>query len=475
MNDAVLEGLRAALVGVPEAEKEELRAGLEQAGFRVSEMDPAAAPGEAEPYHLMVIDARAGAPLAEAVLLARRQQTGAALIALVAGGKVADAVAAMKAGASACLALPLARERLRASAASLKQSLDLEGQLERLRLSLRNRESDSGIVGQSPALLRSLELARLVAGYPLNVLITGESGAGKEAMAALVHRASLRAGKEFVAVDCGALAEDLADDELFGHRRGAFTGAESDRQGRMQAADGGTLFLDEVGNLPLSLQVKLLRVLQSQEIWPLGSDSPIRLDLRIIAATNEDLPGLVQAGRFRLDLYHRLNEFSLRVPSLRERREDIEALARYFIQSFCRSFKRPLLGLDPAAAGRLRAYAWPGNVRQLQNAMKQACILAKDQVSLAELPAELSEAFPTEPNDGGGPVFDEPAGVMPLWDAQKRVTEEVERRMISEAMLIARGDRFKASERLGLHQKTLARKLKAYGLAEVFGGEAGAD
>jgi DNA-binding NtrC family response regulator len=460
---------RAYLLGVPAFEQASLLQALEEGGYGAQAMDePAWEAMGVEACHLVVLDSRGAFDLAAAVAGVKQHCPEAAVLALVPGGQVALAVTAMKAGASACLTLPVAHERLRATAASLRHALDLQGQLQRLRQALRGRQAREAIVGGSRALQRCIELARLVAAYPLSVLLTGESGAGKEAMAALIHYSSGRAQGPFVAVDCGALSEELADDELFGHKKGAFTGAEQERLGRLQEADQGTLFLDEIGNLPLAQQAKLLRVLQAKELWPLGSSSPVAVELRIIAATNEDLPEMVKQGRFRLDLYHRLNEFSLRVPALRERREDIEALALYFMRELCQRFGRPPLTLEAAALERLNAYGWPGNVRQLQNAMKHACVLAQGSIKVGDLPPELgelsAEAPPSEGVAEDGLLFSAPVGLLTLWQAEDRVTEEVERRMISEALVLHGGEKTAAAESLGLHVKTLARKMRAYGL-----------
>jgi DNA-binding NtrC family response regulator len=461
---------QAYLLGVPEVERVSLTSALEEGGFSVSALPQAPWDKlEAEPCHLVALDSRGGFELAELVRKIKWRCPEAVVLALVPGGQVALAVAVMKSGASACLTLPVAHERLRATAASFKHTLDLEGQVQRLRQALQSRQAGEAIIGQSRALQRCMELAKLVAAYPLSVLLTGESGAGKEAMAALIHHSSGRGEGPFVAVDCGALSEELADDELFGHKKGAFTGAEQDRLGRLQEADQGTLFLDEIGNLPLAQQAKLLRVLQARELWPLGSGTPVPVDLRIVAATNEDLGAMVKEGRFRLDLYHRLSEFSLRVPALRERAEDIEALALYFIRELCQRFGRPPLSLDPRALARLKANAWPGNVRQLQNAMKHACVLAKDKIGEGDLPPELSsgagEAEPvSEAVTEDGLLFSAPSGLLTLWQAEDRVTQDVERRMISESLVLHRGDKAAAAGALGVHVKTLARKMKAYGL-----------
>jgi DNA-binding NtrC family response regulator len=464
----------AVLVGTPAEERDVLIEALQEAGYSAEAMEAEALPRlEEKACHLVALDPRSASfELLPTIAQVRASCPEAAVLVLLPPGQVALAVAAMKAGCQGCLALPVAKERMRATAASLHQALDLQVQVLRLRQALQSREAGAAIIGSSRALQRCIELARLVAAYPLNVLLTGESGAGKEAMASLIHRSSGRGDEPFVAVDCGALPEDLADDELFGHKKGAFTGAEAERLGRMQEANGGTLFLDEIGNLPLAQQAKLLRVLQSREVWPLGSASPVLVDLRIIAATNEDLPALVKDGRFRLDLYHRLNEFSLRVPALRERREDIEPLAQFFVRGLCERFQREALSLNADALSHLKAYAWPGNIRELQNAMKQACVLAQDSIKVEHLPPELQQVSAEPPaavSTDDGLWFSAPEGLLTLWQAEKRVAEEVERRMISEALVLNRGDKVAAAQALGIHAKTFARKMREYELMGFVG------
>jgi DNA-binding NtrC family response regulator len=463
-----MKGLHARIIGAPAQDEARFSQCLLNAGYQVTALPaPSAAGADSEACHLIMLDPRGDFPLEEALTQARSNCPEAAVVVLIQPGQLGQAIEAMKLGASACLTHPVSEERLRATAESFAHTVNLEAQVTRLRLSLKRQQAAENIVGQSRALQRCIELGRLVAAYPMNVLLKGESGSGKEAMAALIHNSSGREAGPFVAVDCGTLAEDLADDELFGHKKGAFTGAESDRIGRLQEASGGTLFLDEIGNLPLAQQAKLLRVLQAREIWPLGSPAAVAVDLRIIAATHEDLPEQVKAGRFRLDLYHRLNEFTLRVPSLRERPDDIEPLAQYFIRQFCQRFKREALTLEPQALQLLQRHPWPGNVRQLQNALKHACILAKRSINVEDLPPEFkteSSPLSPEPAPEDGLLFTEPAGLLTLWQAADRVTEEVERRMISEALVLNCGNGAAAAKGLDLHPKTLARKVRAYGL-----------
>jgi formate hydrogenlyase transcriptional activator len=242
------------------------------------------------------------------------------------------------------------------------------------------------IIGESPAFRAMLDTVRQVASSDTTVLLIGETGTGKELIARALHAASARARRALVAINCGAIAPGLIESELFGHERGAFTGAVQRRVGRFESADRGTLFLDEVSELPLEAQVKLLRVLQEQEVERLGGSRPIHLDLRLIAATNRDLERECRAGRFRSDLFYRLNVLPIRVPPLRERRGDIPRLARHFIAHFRQKLGKPLTAIDPDSLRRLVAHAWPGNVRELRNVIERACVLARGPVISIDRP-----------------------------------------------------------------------------------------
>jgi two-component system response regulator HydG len=308
-------------------------------------------------------------------------------------------------------------------------------------------ELPSGIVARSTGMRRVLELARRVAQVDSTVLISGESGVGKERVARLLHEESPHAAGPFLAINCGALSETLLESELFGHARGAFTGAIRDRPGLLEAASGGTLFLDEVGEMPSSVQVKLLRALQERLIRRVGEnrDRPIRV--RIVAATNRDLAREVTAGRFRKDLYYRLCVVELRVPPLRERREDILPLARAMITSAARRMARRAPSLTPAAADQLTRHEWPGNVRELENAMERAVALAQaKRIELADLPEEIRGALPA-----------------PVASAGVRTLEALERDYILAALELNRGNQTVTARQLGIGAATLYRKLKSYG------------
>ncbi len=315
-------------------------------------------------------------------------------------------------------------------------------------------EEPLGIIAKSAAMEQLVDLARRVAKFDATVLITGESGSGKERIARLVHEESTRATGPFIAVNCGAITETLLESELFGHARGAFTGANQDRPGLFEAANNGTLLLDEVGEISKGMQVKLLRALQEREIRRVGENKNRRIDLRVLAATNRDLALAVAEGSFRQDLYYRLKVVELNVPPLRERRDDILPLARVLLADAALRMKRKITGLAPATADQLLRYHWPGNVRELENAMERAVALARgNRVDLADLPEEIRQAFPT-------PVATKGA---------LRSLEEIEKDYIIAALKVNGGNQTQTAEQLKIGSATLYRKLKRYGM---IGGKA---
>jgi Nif-specific regulatory protein len=309
---------------------------------------------------------------------------------------------------------------------------------------------NTGIVGNSPAIRRLLELVDRVAPRDTTVLITGESGTGKELIARALHYKSPRRERPFVAVNCAALSETLFESELFGHEKGAFTGAISTKKGRFERAQGGTIFLDEVGELAPSLQAKLLRVLQQREFERVGGTQPYPLDIRIIAATNRDLGEDVREGRFREDLYHRLNVVTLDSPPLRDRKEDVPLLAQYFLQRSAERCKRQVLGLSPDAEAIITQYSWPGNVRELENAMERAVVLGvSDWVLPEDLPDTLLDAAPRD----SGAKYHHSVG-------------QAKREAILDAYVQGNGDYKQAAKLLGLHPNYLLRLVRNLGLRE---------
>ena len=302
--------------------------------------------------------------------------------------------------------------------------------------------------GESEAARELYKYVRLVAPTPMSVLINGASGTGKEYVAHRIHQLSKRAGKPFVAIDCGAMLKELAASEFFGHVKGAFTGALADKTGAFEAADGGTLFLDEVGNLGYETQVQLLRALQERRIRPVGSNREIPVDIRLVAATNEDLEAAIARGTFRADLYHRINSFTLRMPCLRQMRGDIPLFADFFLDQANRELDKRIVGFDAAAAAALAAYDWPGNLRQLKNAVMSATLLAAGEyITCRDLPAEVT----------GGPA--EPAEA-PLSLRDPASEEE----QIRRALATAGGNKSQAAKLLGIDRKTLYNKLHLYGI-----------
>ncbi len=309
-------------------------------------------------------------------------------------------------------------------------------------------ESDdpSGVVAKSPVMRQVLELTRRAARVDSTVLVTGPSGAGKERIARLIHDESARVAGPFVAVNCAAVAEGLLESELFGHARGAFTGASQDRPGLFEAAQGGTLFLDEVGEVPAPMQAKLLRVLQEREVRRVGENQSRKVDVRVIAATNRQLTDEVNEGRFRQDLYYRLRVIELKVPPLRERKEDVLPLARLFLSQTARRLSRDMVGFTSRAADQLLRYRWPGNVRELENAVERAVALsAGERIDVEDLPEEIRDAPPH--------AFDPTA---------RRSLEDVEREYILAVLAQNDGNRAKAANELGIGVATLYRKLKQY-------------
>jgi DNA-binding NtrC family response regulator len=309
-------------------------------------------------------------------------------------------------------------------------------------------EEPLGIVAKSPPMRQLVDLARRVAKVDSTVLITGESGSGKERIARLVHEESTRAAGPFIAVNCGAITETLLESELFGHARGAFTGATSDRPGLFEAANSGTLLLDEVGEVSPGMQVKLLRALQEREIRRVGENKNRRIDVRVVAATNRDLAQGVAGGAFRQDLYYRLKVVELHVPPLRERADDVLPLARVLLADAALRMKRKITGLAPGAADQLLRYEWPGNVRELENAMERAVALARgNRVELEDLPEEIRQAFP-RPVAAAGKI---------------RPLDDVEKDYILAALKLNGGNQTRTAEQLRIGSATLYRKLKSYG------------
>jgi two-component system response regulator AtoC len=393
-------------------------------------------------FHLVVTDLRLPDGDGVALMKRWRENDETPFIVITAFGSIASAVDAMKNGAIDYLTKPLGSpDQLRILA---RKALE-QSQLVRERDILREREQErfacGNLVAADPRMLRVVELVRKVAPTNATVLITGESGTGKELIARCIHDHSTRAGRVFVAVNCAALSPALIESELFGHEKGAFTGAVAQHAGRFERAHGGTLFLDEIGELDANLQAKLLRVLQDRSFERVGGTRQIVVDVRVIAATNRNLAAMVASGGFRQDLYYRVSAFPIDVPPLRERGGDIPALARLFLERSARRLGRGAPQLADGALERLRGYAWPGNVRELENMMERVAILCEDVVEPNDLP--INEDAVTRPVR----------------------FKDIERQAIENALAENGGNRTRAAKQLGISVRTLQYRLKEYGLA----------
>ncbi|MEM8834604.1 MAG: sigma-54 dependent transcriptional regulator [Planctomycetota bacterium] len=314
-----------------------------------------------------------------------------------------------------------------------------------------------GIIAGTEAMRRIIDTVRTVAGSDLPVLITGESGTGKELIAQAVHRNSPRSSKKYVTFNAAGQSESLLEDELFGHVKGAFTGAEKDREGVFEYASGGTLFLDEIGDMPLPMQAKLLRVLESGEVVRLGSNDPRHADVRFVSATNKDLPAASKRGEFREDLYFRIRGVEVHLPPLRERREDIPRIVRHAVARFAQQMNKPVPSVSDAAMMRLTQFAWPGNVRQLLNVVQNMAVMAMgagdEELDVRHIPPDIATA--DEPEDAPSPSAGSLAGTS---------LEQLEKRAIRETLRLTGGNREQTASMLGIGERTLYRKLKEYGL-----------
>jgi len=375
------------------------------------------------------------------------------VIMMTAYSSVETAVDALKHGAYDYLTKPLDFDELRLSMERAMDHRQLREENRLLRESLGSHFDRQNIIGRSPAMVRLLETVAQVAPSEATVLITGESGTGKEMIAGALHFNSPRKDGPFVKINCAAITETLLESELFGHEKGAFTGAYRQKEGRFRQAHGGSLFLDEISEMSLAMQVKLLRVLQEREITRVGGEEPIKVDVRIITATNRDLLQEIHGGRFREDLYYRLNVVALSMPPLRERREDIPLLAQHFLEMFSEKNRKQLKGFTPQAMDRLLKYNWPGNVRELMNAVERGVVLSTSEyLDEEELPLILDDR--TLP----GEIFSEDAIKMEM------PLDEVEKATILRTLDLTGGNKSEAARRLGITRRTLHKKLKLYGV-----------
>jgi DNA-binding NtrC family response regulator len=383
---------------------------------------------------------------------ARQTQPNAETIMVTAHGDVPTAKGALRGGAYDFIEKPLDLDVFRNLVNRAAQTVLLRTQNAELRQQVDDRFGLEGIVGSSPPMQRVLTMVRQVAPSDIPVLITGESGTGKELIAHAIHGNSPRARKPSKALNCAGLSASILESELFGHVKGAFTGAERDRQGVFEYADGGTLLLDEIGDMPMEMQAKLLRVLESGEVVRVGSNEPRHVNVRFLSATNHDLKELIKAGRFREDLYFRIRGVEVHLPALRERRDDIPMLTRHFIQRFAGQMKKNITGIDEQAQLALMQYDWPGNVRQLLNVVQSMVVLAEGpMIASQHLPPELRQAGAGEAPQSLGSL----AGLS---------LDQIEKHAIRNTLRLCNGNREQAAKVLGIGERTLYRKLKEYGL-----------
>lgn len=386
---------------------------------------------------------------------AKQNHPGTAVMLMTGYGTIPQAVEAIKAGATAYLTKPLDPEELLLQVKKALEDKRLRQELSRLRGQLREGWHYRNIIGKGPAMQQVFALIDRAAAVKTTVLIIGESGTGKEMVARALHEAGPRKGNTFLALNCGAIPENLIESTLFGHEKGAFTGADQKARGYFQAANGGTLLLDEIGELPLGLQSKLLRVLEDSAVTPVGTTQPQKVDVRIVAATARDLEIEAKEGRFRQDLFYRLNVVKIKLPPLRQRPEDLPVLTRYFLDEVCRQNGFEPREIDPSLLEAFAAYPWPGNVRELKNTLESLVVLSGKRVLSAEdLPEKF--ALAREGNDGDGDEADE---------SELNLTN-LSKQTILKALEACRGNRTEAAKQLGISRRTLHRRLNEFGLRE---------
>jgi DNA-binding NtrC family response regulator len=405
---------------------------------------------EQEPFDLVVTDLRLGDLEGglEVLKAVKRKTRDTEVVFLTAFGSIASAVEAVKLGAFDYLSKPFEPDDLVLVVRNAMDRRALVREVEHLRATLEEEMGLSRLVARGPAMARVLDLVRRVAPSEATVLLQGESGTGKELVARMIHARSARVGRPFVAIDCGTLPEALLESELFGHAKGAFTGAAAAKRGLFEEADGGTVLLDEIGELPQQLQVKLLRVLQEQTIRAVGTTAPVKIDIRVIAATNRDLAARVKERAFREDLFYRLNGIVIELPPLRDRAEDVIPLAVHFLRTFRDRLGKDVAGISPEAVELLLRHRWPGNVRELEKAIERAVVLASGDAIVAE---DLPPALQGKPEGGARP-------------AHARTLADVEKAHILATLHEHGWNQARAAEELGISRSTLWRKLREYGI-----------
>ncbi|MDD4355646.1 MAG: sigma-54 dependent transcriptional regulator [Smithellaceae bacterium] len=430
-------------------------------GYRISEADDGAGAVEAvdrRSFDLILMDIRMMKVSGiEAMEQIKKINPAIPVIIMTAYASVETAVSALKKGAYDYLTKPLDFDELQIVIERATEHSLLKKENDYLKERLGEKFDRRNMIGQSPAMVRLLETVAQVAATEATVMITGESGSGKEMIANAIHYNSNRKDAPFIKINCAALTETLLESELFGHEKGSFTGADKRREGKFRQADGGSIFLDEVSEMSPAMQVKLLRVLQERELTRVGGSEVIAVNVRVIAASNRDLKKEMEQGRFREDLFYRLNVVALNVPSLEDRKEDIPLLAQHFLQEFAAKNSKNVASFTPAAMQKLVRYLWPGNVRELMNAVERAVVLSRnpvlDESDLTLLTAEDEDAEGKDRSGAGFPLAGA-SGNLPL--------EEVEKRSILEALNSCGGNKSEAARRLGITRKTLRKKLEKY-------------
>lgn len=424
-------------------------------GYEISEADDgssAISKVRERPYDLVLMDVRMlKVSGIEALSDIKSFNPAIPVIIMTAYSSVEAAVDAIKQGAYDYLTKPLDFDKLKLTIERAMENVRLREENIRLKENLGIHFDRMNIIGRSPSMAKLLETVALVAPSEATVIITGESGTGKELIAGAIHFNSTRKTGPFVKVNCAAITETLLESELFGHEKGSFTGADRRKDGRFLQANGGSIFLDEISEMPLSMQVKLLRVLQEREITRVGGEAVIKIDTRVIAATNRDLQEMIASGAFREDLYYRLNVVNLRTPALRERKEDIPLLATSFLEMFAERNRKKIKGFTPGAMDGIVKYEWPGNVRELMNAVERAVVLARSEyLDEDDLPDVIKRS-----GDNEGFAWPEAAD-MPL--------EEIEKTSILRTLDFLGGNKSETARRLGITRRTLHKKLKKYGV-----------
>lgn len=403
---------------------------------------------------------------------ARENLPDAAVIIMTGHGSVPSAVSAMQQGAFNYLLKPLDLKQLRAVAEKAAESATLKRVNIELQTRLDEKFGFEKLIGNSPEMRELVEKLRRIAPTHATVLIQGATGTGKELVAQAIHQNSPRKNKPFVGLNCAALSENILESELFGHVKGAFTDATSDRVGKIEYANGGTLFLDEVGDMPLATQIKLLRVLEENEITRVGANNPIPVNIRLLSATNRDLQSAIEQGTFRSDLYHRLKVVTLRIPTLSQRSDDIPVLIDHFLRVFAQKHQKPIRGMTPVARKCFLQYGFPGNVRELRNLVESMVVVDYDGLlDMDDLPEELESlvspedrqyflASRTAPFPETSPAVPEPTAEITLHSYVGKTLEELELDFIRQTLEFTHGNREEAAQLLGISERTLYRKLK---------------